>query len=1599
MPGEESLSGLIYQQRYAHYRVLSQLAVTSAGLSGGMPELSRFVVEGREGIDGPIWDIVFEFSDGSLDLHECKDTAIAKVDRLIFYDRLRRDVATGTSAEKISPVWVTDPNKQTPNALGYQEAVPAAVEDLDFSTLPAELPKRVDSTEKAIQEAVWRLCHFSGDESTPPESEDDDTKPALTIDWPRPCTFAEAKALLLNLRVARHRFDDLDQSIRLLSTGVFSTGTPDSVQAFVTGVVTERVVSEGSAEYTVTEFLQAIGTVMVEHNVEGAMQELMTFAAASGITAKIRQTVWRNLEQSPTTSWPLAERAPLYEVGRSSCLIADMGIGKTVASQLAFELEATHGYPNRTLRVEARALDAERVDALVRLSCMLSAEGPTWIAIDGLDEIPHSLAQHWIRAIPILTSLPNLTVLVTARREVLAVHDWLNDAVSPLHKVDMQPLSTAQVKQAFSDVGLPAPNNPQLIAALRNPFLLSLYADIVASGDMPLTESGEVTAFRVIEEFWKRRVRGISEGQRSVGSSDTSQAAKRKAAAFLGDQTLSGNLTLSCDQANEEAARGIEMLLLEGVIREQGVGSVAWSHEWLREYSLIQTLIARLASLTATSLARVIPADCKEDCVARSAAAAGLKWIIGKPNAGTATDYLTELGQINPGLAREALIVLLEGTPLTGALNQLPDQVLADALTLAVSLRVPQWGDEVAAIDEARFTGTLGNRLHGLAVEYELEVAGGATDAETVQRFVKRDLLRWKAGCPSSLRTVRMLLEATVASHAYGVSEVDEWLIVVGSASNVHLFGRMLDAIAALLSHGDIRLACTVFRATLGLDDTKRRQSVAEAMVTRKLSYKRQVLAIISTPDLLLKSETWRATTFNLLAALVEARQRDGWPLHHEFEKALGAENEAEFSPDYDEAPRFSTFNSHDCNNPVVKLRVVLEQAAGELAVLPDATPFLVLTDQALATRFAALSAIPMLTLFDAIRDAAKQRDWHKEAIVRLLSDAAVTACESLDDVRRLLRLQLPADLDADSRSRVMDAIRHSELSFDCRVRELSDLREWGMLTADEVQALATAQKEGRLSEPVDPRTEVRFTVSRGDLPTYLDSKAVWPYVDDEEQVCLLRDWMKVSHSSTPASPLNSEFAGRLEAIKTVLSRPESRTQPWLGTVLGWCSQLVGSLRDHVCWLAQQKNESLHSQMWEIALDEHTPWWHDMVEAALGVLLSPVPQSHTETTLRRTLSWNSNDVIFCSLELLDAVLTIPSVSPFAELQARFIAAIATRWSDWPAYTKAAVLTSLSAWHFATFPKLRQLLTEIVESEDDPVIVCFAVEPLLAIADERRVPEVRTVLHRAQLGGHDESLDRAAQLLGTARISVTQGVANESESELSQVLDEFLACDWTDRSAQMHFLNGVLFGALKALGALSEERQCVYEAWLCLVKKVVERWPFEAEVSGRVERFPLHAICSVIEAEPSVELKTSLFLQLLPVFKIILRLGAVSAFCQLHSDLKDMISGTQTPIHGKEMELPGILATGGTEQAFVELCKCSMERVVCWRQEGETTDDLGWISGLRGEESVELIKRCMAAAGDRERLRRELLPLVDALATAAQPELAADLRVFFRKLAT
>ena len=286
MSGANNLRGLVgYQQRYLTFRVLSTLGMRSLGQGSLGPQLREFSIEGRTSEYAPCWDVRFAFTDDTVELDECKDTQITRADRLVFYDRLRGEVASGTLASQIAPTWVTDECKQTPNILTYLSGIPAAVENLNLASLPRVLPNRIVSTNDAVQEAVYRLCYFAGEDDIE-DNKGSHKKKAKKL--PRSCTLEEAKTLLTRLRIARHRFQDLEQSVKLLATGVFNSGSADAVYKFITGVLTDEIVTKGEARFTIDSFLQAVGTTVLARDVQGRMRHLLSFNAASGFRHHIR---------------------------------------------------------------------------------------------------------------------------------------------------------------------------------------------------------------------------------------------------------------------------------------------------------------------------------------------------------------------------------------------------------------------------------------------------------------------------------------------------------------------------------------------------------------------------------------------------------------------------------------------------------------------------------------------------------------------------------------------------------------------------------------------------------------------------------------------------------------------------------------------------------------------------------------------------------------------------------------------------------------------------------------------------------------------------------------------------------------------------------------------------------------------------------------------------------------------------------------------------------------------------------------------------------------------------------------------------------------
>lgn len=699
--GAGAQAGYVYQQDYAAFRVLGSEATRLLIPSATGECITAFVVEGRNSPDGPAWDVAWTLDGEAIELRECKDTAITRADRQIFYLRVRREIAKGTSPDNLQIGWVTDPGKQSGNIVRHLEEMSrVSLNTIDAAAL--FLPNQVDSADSALSEALYYLCHHTA------------TEPPLTEDV--------ARALLARLTVDRFRADELSASVEWLAPTVFQGGTGVTIRELIQGKLSTTIQEKGCAAYTREAFLEEVAVSQLTLDLAEPLREILTFHSAAAPPTNASGIAWTCRPDRPPTIWPLSERLSGWDERRSCVLVAKTGVGKTTASRQMFAAQASRMSKHHVLRVEAGNVDTDVVRQLPRLCSMLCGVSYSWLVIDGLDQIVPSMKQACRQTLSRLLNLPNIAVVITARREVVAAHDWMQELLSTLPEVPLAELSEDQIVSEFQAVGLPAPDNPALLDCLKNAYLFYLYAQTVSEDNMPLTERGEVTAFDILKAYWQRRVTSESQGFRAAGDQSANTNAKRAAAGYLADRTLCGDLVIERPSDQVEITNGIETLCREGVLLDRSTTAVVWSHSWLREFAAIERLVGKLDDPNAVRLAQRV-SSITVDHAARNAAIGGCKWIVSSGDLGCVEAYLSTLYETSTALAREALTVLLEDSPRHLTLADLPTKLLIEALALAREMRAGQWIEQTTCLPDSLFTGPDGPDLNLAVFQYESELA------------------------------------------------------------------------------------------------------------------------------------------------------------------------------------------------------------------------------------------------------------------------------------------------------------------------------------------------------------------------------------------------------------------------------------------------------------------------------------------------------------------------------------------------------------------------------------------------------------------------------------------------------------------------------------------------------------------------------------------------------------------------------------------------------------------------------------------------------------------------------------------------------------
>jgi len=693
MSGAAAVAGFVYQQDYCAFVLLASESRRLLALAPATDCVESFTCEGRFDENGEVWDMSWHQRSGEIAFRECKDTEITKIDRKIFYQRIKRELGQ-FDHDKVSIGWVTDPSKQKTAILQHFKSMRRLCDDGEYAgvLLDDSPPNSVTSGKKAFQEAIYWL--------TKPES--DET--ALTVD--------EAVSLLKTLSIDEVSADSLSTLVQDIAIGLFESGSGQSIRRLIQGTLATKIQQDGSASLTTADFLSGLNVALLDLHLQGELRDIWNYYQGATTCRDIKGIRWTFRGDLAEKLWTLKERTPDWVAGSDCVIVSSTGAGKTTVSKQIVGSIIDNAPAAIVLRFEADKLNVNSINLIPRLALLLTGFRSSHVIVDGLDQIPQSTVTSWRQTIHRLRLIPSVNLILTARQEVLVAHDWLNELVSTVGELRVAELQESEIATEFVRVGLPAPQNRQLVRALRNPFLFSIYARTVTETDSLFSPSSEVSAFDVIEQYWRTRVRPSSSGLRAAGALDNVHE-KQQAIDLVVDLTLRGERFFSMTHS------GLETLRREGVL-EHHHSKVKWSHEWLKEFALTQHVLSGLAEFSPSALAAWI-AQVANDDAARTIAVGGAKYISSR-HSNLLADYLGELERMASGCARDALSMMLEGSPNSLELASLTTSLLADALQFCIQMKYPQWYQQVIELPDSVFATPDGPELQQLAMKYELEL-------------------------------------------------------------------------------------------------------------------------------------------------------------------------------------------------------------------------------------------------------------------------------------------------------------------------------------------------------------------------------------------------------------------------------------------------------------------------------------------------------------------------------------------------------------------------------------------------------------------------------------------------------------------------------------------------------------------------------------------------------------------------------------------------------------------------------------------------------------------------------------------------------------
>ena len=757
---------------------------------------------------------------------------------------------------------------------------------------------------------------------------------------------------------------------------------------------------------------------------------------------------------------------------------------------------------------------------------------------------------------------------------------------------------------------------------------------------------------------------------------------------------------------------------------------------------------------------------------------------------------------------------------------------------------------------------------------------------------------------------------------------------------------------------------------------------------------------LIESPD------TWGAIAVSLLDRFLLEAQRAEWPdwvkRHNAIAGSLGGEllDEGAFQPRYDDPLRSYHYRfdrDQRRGTPHILVASTIEKALREACLDDVGTGFSKLADHLIESKWSLAISLPLLVLCENLK-AEHVKPWHVEEAVRLLTQRQVERQDSTTELRRLLRRALPASTAQSHRELIVQAIRDGASDPDVRIAELSDVRNWGVLTEEEEEAVRNAEARGELTPPADPRRRFEdVTWSRGDAePSRLANE--WPHVEQKALLNLLHSSPRTENTKFTREELESGLPPKLEALRVLTEEPEAASPNWKWRFVDWAEQALTALKRLAILQADRSPSagSLSLDEYRALLTSEAPWWSRIAEWAFEGLDATTSESERTERPTAMLTWGNSDPIPASLAFLDELLAIEEGEPFDAYRERLGATVARHWDGWSGHTQAIALLVLRDYHWHRIRHLSERADAIWAGATDPNLLLHCLDFVLVRSGV--AARLSTLLARlSRMSGANELASRLGDEIGDATVRARGERGTHPDlARVAALGDEVVNRPDQLGSYSSDVVQGIVWGAYDRIRTLDHLDLDLANCWGDLAERVMD---VALNLSGGEDRLEstIQALMSVLECRWPNELRASLYSRLLPVLERLLREATLGDFAWLHyqlgRELEGKIDGNEAIQGQSQPELPPLAPT---DEVLVRLCHASAERVRTWAREGTITDGMGWISALKGRDTANLITQVFRFGRDKGYLQRSLPPAIDILGDAGYPELAAELRLVLRR---